>query len=264
MVKIIGFVDCIERNRVGGWVINVDSPSERLVVELRSGERVIVAALASVERPDLAAMNFGRSDFAFTLVCPNYVDLDVESMAVFVSGSSVPLPYAEAGSRHEGVLEAVSNTRIGGWAWLPSNPLKRPWILFQQAGRTVARVQAKDFRQDLLDASLGDGCYAFDFNPHGIAGLKPEEIEALVEGTDQVLHDMRGPRPNRGATRSSQIAAAPAPAPPAATVAPPPPSPPPAARATPLGEAPAPPPLSPELIAALRGALPFGDDNGVL
>jgi hypothetical protein len=62
-----------------------------------------------------------------------------------------------------GAIEVAQKTRVAGWIFSASETLRDKTVLAFVAGRCVGSGKVERFRQDLLDAKLGDGYCGFDF-----------------------------------------------------------------------------------------------------
>lgn len=62
---IQGYIDAIEPDRIFGWAWNTTDPSERLHIEIRQGDQLIVRQEANQLRPDLVANGIGDGRYAF-------------------------------------------------------------------------------------------------------------------------------------------------------------------------------------------------------
>jgi hypothetical protein len=62
-----------------------------------------------------------------------------------------------------GAIEVAQKTRVAGWIFSASETLRDKTVLAFVAGRCVGSGKVDHFRQDLLDAKLGDGYCGFDF-----------------------------------------------------------------------------------------------------
>jgi hypothetical protein len=60
-----GYIDAIEPDRIYGWAWNSGDASERLIIEVRQGEQLIVRLAADQPRPDLVANGIGDGRYAF-------------------------------------------------------------------------------------------------------------------------------------------------------------------------------------------------------
>jgi hypothetical protein len=62
-----------------------------------------------------------------------------------------------------GAIEVVQPTRVAGWIFSASEPLRDKTVLAFVGSRCIGAGKVDQFRQDLLDAKLGDGYCGFDF-----------------------------------------------------------------------------------------------------
>src|SRR5689334_22274800 len=77
-----------------------------------------------------------------------------------------------------GYLDAVTGSRIFGWAWDPERPDARIAIRFQVGGEIVAALIADAKREDLVANGIGDGGHAFEVAlPDGI---DPKAVRVLA------------------------------------------------------------------------------------
>lgn len=87
-----GYIDAIEPDRIYGWAWNSSDPSERLSVEIRQGEQLIVRLEASQPRPDLVANGIGDGRYAFIANIPAIAEIDraspVSVVAMTADGSA--------------------------------------------------------------------------------------------------------------------------------------------------------------------------------
>jgi glycosyltransferase involved in cell wall biosynthesis len=68
----------------------------------------------------------------------------------------------------DGSIDKCLSYLIAGWAWDPATPNARLSVaLVDGAGHIVTQFLASRFRQDLMDAGIGDGCHGFEFAPYG-------------------------------------------------------------------------------------------------
>lgn len=73
---IQGYIDAIEPDRVFGWAWNTTEPSERLTIEIRQGDELIVRLEANQPRPDLVANGIGDGRYAFVANIPAIGEID--------------------------------------------------------------------------------------------------------------------------------------------------------------------------------------------
>ena len=76
-----------------------------------------------------------------------------------------------------GAIEIAQATRVAGWVYSGSEPLRGKTVLAFVGGRCVGAGEVDGFRKDLLDAKLGDGFCGFDFPVRLAEG---ETVGALI------------------------------------------------------------------------------------
>lgn len=74
--QIQGYVDAVEADRIYGWAWNTSDPSERLSVEIRQGDQLVVRLEANQPRPDLVANGIGDGRYAFVANIPAIAEID--------------------------------------------------------------------------------------------------------------------------------------------------------------------------------------------
>ena len=78
---------------------------------------------------------------------------------------------------------------LTGWAWNPKDPDCRVTISLQDAqGKVFAQIKASKFRNDLLEAGIGDGYHAFELFPFGYGlTLNNRDIRFVIVETGALL-----------------------------------------------------------------------------
>jgi hypothetical protein len=85
-------------------------------------------------------------------------------------------------------FELVNNTAISGWVWNSDRPDAPVAVDVYDGNRLLATVAADEFRQDLLDAKIGNGRHGFSFpTPAAVKDGKPHTIRVLVSETKTEL-----------------------------------------------------------------------------
>jgi RHS repeat-associated protein len=99
--------------------------------------------------------------------------------------SSVPA----AAQTYQGWLDAANCSTIQGWAWdatLPNTPISVDISVEDSSGRyePLATIVAGNFRQDLLNAGIGNGYHGFSFTTPGLAkNGQPLQVVVKFAGT---------------------------------------------------------------------------------
>src|SRR6266702_5705885 len=65
------FIDAVSEKQIEGWILRIKQPSDRCVVVLREGGRVLARAIASRFRADLANAGIGDGHHSFVIPIPS-------------------------------------------------------------------------------------------------------------------------------------------------------------------------------------------------
>jgi hypothetical protein len=85
-------------------------------------------------------------------------------------------------------FERVDGTAISGWVWNPDRPDAPVAVDVYDGDRLLASLPADEFRQDLLDAKMGNGRHGFSYpTPAAVKDGKPHTIRVLMSATKTEL-----------------------------------------------------------------------------
>lgn len=85
----------------------------------------------------------------------------------------------------EGFLDEADCIRLTGWAWDANDPNNAITVDIYSDNVLVRTVLASEFRQDLLDASKGNGFHGFDITtPNTLRDGQSHSIRATIGGTN--------------------------------------------------------------------------------
>jgi glycosyltransferase involved in cell wall biosynthesis len=188
LTSFAGRVDRADRKAITGWAFDTANPYRRLALIILANDQAIGRIVADQHRPDLerAGKGDGHCSFRFTdlkaLARDTTYRIEVrrESDNRPLEGSPIVLEALEAPRPKPpksppavapqdsvgglaGNLDAVSRSRIAGWAQEPDHPTWRVGLAVSIDGRVVGRMLADRFRPDLQTAGIGDGHHAFEF-----------------------------------------------------------------------------------------------------
>jgi len=80
-------------------------------------------------------------------------------------------------------IDSYDRSLVSGWARIPARPGKHCFVELKENGTTVASSIANIYRDDLLQAGLGDGCYGFQlFTKMGPLDVRPREFHVFING----------------------------------------------------------------------------------
>lgn len=87
-----------------------------------------------------------------------------------------------------GNVDGLSGLDVVGWAWNPETPDLAVTVELSVDGKPFARVEAEEFRDDLLTANIGDGRHAFRASlPFVLSDGYEHRISACFADTGQAL-----------------------------------------------------------------------------
>ncbi len=91
-------------------------------------------------------------------------------------------------SKYVGYIDGMSGLTVFGWAFNKADPEERVEVVVLVDGEPVAEGMADKFRQDLLDAGIGDGKHAFEITiPEEYADGKEHEVKVVVRRTGKEI-----------------------------------------------------------------------------
>jgi hypothetical protein len=175
-----GKIDQATRSVIQGWVWNPETPEERIRVELVKDGTTLATAVASNRRSELVAHGIGDGQYGLSINLEDGLlleDRHVLHLRCAETGAVVPGSPIAIGEprepkinhhavsrdavRFQGHIDCIDTEwRLCGWAYDPSEGGSLNVELVED-GFVIANAQASEFRQDLLDAGLGQGKCAF-------------------------------------------------------------------------------------------------------
>jgi hypothetical protein len=83
-----------------------------------------------------------------------------------------------------GCLDRCTHTLVAGWAMFPLDRARKATIEVYTGTRLLGQCLADQYRHDLAAAGLGDGCYAFNFEPPpDLTDADIQAIRAMILGS---------------------------------------------------------------------------------
>ncbi len=86
-----------------------------------------------------------------------------------------------------GAIEVAQRTRVAGWLYSATTPLRDNTVLAFVGTRCVGAGKVERFRQDLLDAKLGDGYCGYDFPIKLAEGESASAVIVRMQFSDMAL-----------------------------------------------------------------------------
>lgn len=186
---VYGRLERVDR-AVRGWAMDPAAPGRQIEVDIFVDGRLRLRALADAYRQDLGRAGVGDGRHGFFVPLPSEL-LDGRPRRIDVRLANRPearllgSPAMACPGAPHGVLERADATGVAGWAFDPVRPERRPSVVVRLDGREVGRVAADLFRDDLLEAGIGDGRHGFalDFD-EPLAPGRSHRLEAVIDGAD--------------------------------------------------------------------------------
>jgi hypothetical protein len=184
-------IDTVTEERINGWAYKKDADDHNPIIEVRSGDSVLWKAKADIFRQDLKDAGLGNGAYAFLLI-PDQLSLSeaISSIDIYIDGlfsiGDIPFhmdapdvaPVSEP-VKAKAHIDHVSIDSIRGWAFKEGHENYRAKIEVRSGDVCIASGLADTFREDLLQAKIGDGAYAFDLKPN-LAAMPSAECECQV------------------------------------------------------------------------------------
>ncbi|MET3601803.1 glycosyltransferase [Martelella mangrovi] len=190
---IQGNIDAADLQGITGWVWNKNAPETPMVVisTLEDGSQRV--ALADQYRDDLMRAGIGDGCHAFTISLagkrPHVDENGILSVQVLGTESSLEFSAGTIFNTHaestlstgraehikapekldqtpdiQGHIDAVDSQSITGWVWNRNTPEAAMVVITSLEDGTQKVALADRYRDDLMQAGIGDGCHAFTIN----------------------------------------------------------------------------------------------------
>ena len=190
-----GYLNGVTPLTINGWGWKVNS-NDRMPINLYDGNQLVLQTTANQYRADLAGigdgshgyraaptgtMNNGQDHYIYARIADQgtLIDLQYSPMLLHPNPAAVD----------EGFFDGASCDVLTGWAVDDNHPLNRFTVAFYEGASLLPfTATANLFRQDLLDAQLGDGTYAFSIaTPPWLKDGATHQITARMQASGFVL-----------------------------------------------------------------------------
>lgn len=106
-------------------------------------------------------------------------------------GSAAPEPPQ---LRPATAVDRCDREQVAGWSWYPQAPERRVTLQLADGADVIATFTADRCRPDLVEAGIGDGCYAFEFRlPLYLRAGEARELRLLDAATGEVQSELSLP-----------------------------------------------------------------------
>lgn len=189
-----GNLEIANPQRLVGWAQSDLQPARPVMLIVTSNDMEVGRIMADCYREDLEQAGIGKGCHAFIFKFPpaaitsgqHIIRVLQEGDRAELPGSPVTLSASQSfeSVAHAlvGSLDIVGVDRISGWARDELRPEAPVCLLVTNNGEFLGRLLANRHRQDLQDAGIGNGRFAFEFDfPTPLASFETNVIRVTRE-----------------------------------------------------------------------------------
>jgi glycosyltransferase involved in cell wall biosynthesis len=185
--KLSGLIEYATPRAIKGWAWDSDHPTRRVQLELVEGGLRLAAAVADLERADLADIGIGDGRHGFLIeLTPGLIPddeshiLDLRCSATGAALRGSPITVQPSRVPLEWCVDSISDAALAGWLRVRNEPARHCVVVLTEGGRVLAQAMASVFRRDLLAAGVGDGCYGFSLQmPYSLLDGEEHLLEVI-------------------------------------------------------------------------------------
>jgi hypothetical protein len=188
-----GFHDIASCDAISGWAWDSNQPNSPISVDIYSDGNLLATVTANLFRQDLLNAGKGNGFHAFSFPTPaSLKDGQPHSILVRFANSNIALGNSPkmincSTSVFEGFHDIADCNVIAGWAWdanQPNTPINVD-VYFDNEAFISIQAPANQFRQDLLNAGIGNGVHGFSFpTPERLKDGLPHTVRIKFSGTN--------------------------------------------------------------------------------
>ncbi len=187
-----GNFDSLNCNQVAGWAWNPAQPNTPVSVSIESGTTSEATVLANNYRSDLKLAGAGNGNHGFTYPLPaQFKTGAAQAVTLLLTGTTTSLGTRTVtctAPSFSGSFASPSCTQLAGWAWDANEPNDPINVDIYDGATLIATVLANTFRQDLLNAGIGNGAHGFFFpTPAALKTGTAHTITLKAGGTPTVI-----------------------------------------------------------------------------
>jgi matrixin len=191
-----GSLDLVSCNSIAGWAWDSTQPNSPINVDIYDGSTLIATVAANQFRQDLANAGLGNGIHGFSFVTPaslkngqpHTIWVKFGGTSTALSGSPKTINCGGTTPLYQGVNDSADCQMIAGWAWDRNQPNSPINVDIYDGTTLIATVAANIFRQDLLNAGIGNGAHGFSFaTPASLKNGQPHSIRVKFAGTSTDL-----------------------------------------------------------------------------
>jgi hypothetical protein len=223
----VGYFDWATCDSIGGWAADRNRLGTSISVSIYDGDTLLMTVPANQMRPDVGSYMKDNGLHGFSIPTPTALKSGNHVLSVRYESSSMslgtspkalacttPTPTPTPQPAYQGYHDFVDCNNIGGWVRDKNNSSARlaVSVFDDTAGTLIATGIANQFRQDLVNAGIGDGKYGFTIpTPASMRDGKQHSISVKV--TNSAFRLIGTPRAFNSATSCSAPTPTPTPIP---------------------------------------------------
>jgi hypothetical protein len=187
-----GYHDVADCQTIAGWAWDRNQPNTAISVDVYDGTTLIATVAANQFRQDLLNAGIGNGIHGFSFTVPASLKNGVShSIRVRFAGTTTDLTNSPktitcGGSTpfYQGYHDGADCLTIAGWAWDRNQPNTAINVDIYDGTTLIGTVAANQFRQDLLNAGIGNGIHGFNFTvPSSLKNGASHSIRVRFAGT---------------------------------------------------------------------------------
>jgi RHS repeat-associated protein len=192
-----GYFDSVDCNTISGWGWDANQPNKPINVDIYDGSTLIATVSANQFRQDLLNAGIGNGVHGYSIATPvSLKNGGAHTIHIKFSGTSTELSnspktitcQAPASAAYGGWLDGADCNVITGWAWDGNQPNTAINVEIYDGSTLIAAAAANQFRQDLLNAGIGNGYHGFSIaTPASLKNGVAHTIHVKCAGTTTEL-----------------------------------------------------------------------------
>jgi hypothetical protein len=187
-----GFHDSADCQAITGWAWDKNQPNAAINVDIYDGATLIASVSANQFRQDLVNAGLGNGIHGFGFTTPaslkngqsHSIRVRFAGTTTDLSNSPKTISCGSATAIYGGFHDSADCQAITGWAWDANQPNAAINVDIYDGTTLIATVPANQFRQDLVNAGIGNGIHGFRFTtPASVKNGQPHSIRVRFAGT---------------------------------------------------------------------------------
>jgi hypothetical protein len=185
-----GFHDYNNCDGSTGWAWDSSQPNTPISVYIFEGSSLLGSVVADKYRSDLPGAGIGNGYHAFDWSMPASMRDGVQhtiTIRFSPDPNALPIPGSPKTvtctppPNLQGYHDTSSCTGLTGWAWDASQPNNPIYVYIFEGTQYRGSILADQYRQDLVNASIGDGRHGFAWPvPSSLADGQPHSLSVLL------------------------------------------------------------------------------------